>query len=107
MTVVSYDAPVNGRAVAWLVTLEGFVAVATAPRSRRSLLGMAVAAVAARAKRRGRGGRLAALAATARQHVVTFAALASVDVGAFHGGQVAGWIVTGVSLLALDFAVTG
>lgn len=43
----------------------------------------------------------------ARQHVVTAAALTSVDVGAFHFGGGVGWIVTGVSLLALDFAVTG
>ena len=59
------------------------------------------------ARRPGRPSRLAAAAAVARQHVVTAAALASVDVGAFHAGPVAGWVVTGLSLLALDFAVTG
>ena len=67
------------------------MAVVTAPGARRSLLGKVSAA----------------LAAAARQHVVTVAALTSVDIGAFHAGPVAGWIVTGVSLLALDFAVTG
>ena len=50
---------------------------------------------------------MTALLAAARDHVVTVAALVSVDIGAFHGGQVAGWVVTGVSLLALDFAVRG
>jgi hypothetical protein len=55
----------------------------------------------------GKPSRLARAAVVARQHVVTAAALASVDVGAFHGGPVAGWVVTGLSLLALDFAVTG
>lgn len=74
--------------------------------SRRSLVGKAAAYVAAR-KERPKSGRLAAAAAAVREHVVTFAALASVDIGAFHGGQVAGWVVTGASLLALDFAVRG
>jgi hypothetical protein len=82
------------------------VVTAALPRPRRrSLIGKAAAALAAR--RSGKPGKLAALAAVARQHVVTAAALASVDFGAFHAGLVAGWIVTGVSLLVLDFAVTG
>ena len=82
---------------------------AALPRPRRrSLIGKAAAALAARrAARPGQPGKLAAIAAIARQHVVTAAALASVDFGAFHAGPVAGWIVTGVSLLMLDFAVTG
>jgi hypothetical protein len=42
-----------------------------------------------------------------REHVVTVAALVSVDLGAFHWGPGVGWIVTGVSLLAADFAVRG
>lgn len=50
---------------------------------------------------------MAAVVAKAREHVVTVAALVSVDIGAFHGCQVAGWVVTGLSLLALDFAVRG
>jgi hypothetical protein len=50
---------------------------------------------------------MAAVVAVAREHVVTFAALVSVDIGAFHGGPVAGWVVTGLSLLAADFAVRG
>lgn len=78
-----------------------------APGQRRSLLGMAVGAVQGLVRDRVRSERLAQLAAKAREHVVTVAALASVDIGAFHGGQVAGWVVTGLSLLALDFAVTG
>ena len=82
--------------------------MSAAPRAHRSLLGMAVAAVQARAAaRNGKPGRFAAAVARARQHVVTAAALAAVDFGAFHAGPVAGWVVTGVSLLALDFAVTG
>lgn len=71
----------------------------------RSLLAKASAAIASR-KRTG-SGRLAAVLAVAREHVVTFAALGAVDFGAFHGGQIAGWVVTGVSLLAADFAVRG
>jgi hypothetical protein len=47
------------------------------------------------------------MAVVARQHLMTAAALAAMDFGAFHAGPVAGWVVTGVSLLALDFAVTG
>ena len=75
---------------------------------RRSVLGKAGAVLAARAKGRGRaGGKLAAFAAAARQHVVTTAALASVDVGVFHYGAGPGWIAMGVSLLVLDFAVAG
>ena len=85
------------------------MATVTAP-GRRSVLGKAGSAVAARAKRRapGRaGGKLAAFAAAARQHVVTTAALASMDLGVFHYGAGPGWIATGVSLLVLDFAVAG
>jgi hypothetical protein len=81
------------------------------PRPRRSLLGKLAVAVTARQRTRSGAGRIAAAAAKAREHVVTFAALASVDLGAFHAplhlGGFAGWIVTGASLLALDFAVRG
>jgi hypothetical protein len=84
------------------------VVTAALPRPRRrSLIGKATAALAARKTRTGKPGKLAAFAAVARQHVVTAAALGSVDFGAFHGGPVAGWVVTGVSMLVLDFAVTG
>ena len=85
------------------------VASVTALKPRRSLLGTVLAVVQAwaAARQRGRPSRVAAMAAMARQHVVTVAALASVDVGAFHWGGGVGWIVTGLSLLALDFAVTG
>ena len=71
----------------------------------RSLLAKASAAVSSR--RRAKPGRLTAVLAVAREHVVTFAALGSVDFGAFHAGPIAGWVVTGVSLLAADFAVRG
>lgn len=72
----------------------------------RSLLAKATSAVTSR-KRTGKPGRLTAVLAVAREHVVTFAALTLVDIGAFHGGQIAGWVVTGLSVLALDFAVRG
>lgn len=75
--------------------------------ARRSLAGKSLAAVSARRRPRTGPSRLAALAVKAREHVLTAAALASMDFGAFHAGPVAGWVVTGVSLLALDFAVTG
>ena len=81
------------------------MAVAAAPSRRRSLIGQAVAAWHAWSP--SRASRLAAFAARARQHIVTVAALTSVDVGAFHYGAGPGWIVTGVTLLAFDFAVTG
>jgi hypothetical protein len=83
------------------------VAALSAPSARRSLAGKALAAAAARRRVPGRPNRLAAVAVVARQHLVTAAALASVDIGAFHAGPAAGWVVTGLSLLALDFAVTG
>jgi hypothetical protein len=72
----------------------------------RSLLAKATSAIASR-KRTGKPSRLTAALAVAREHVVTFAALASADFGAFHWGPGVGWIVTGASLLALDFAVRG
>ena len=79
-------------------------AAVAAPRGR-SLLGKLSGTLAGR--KRTRPGAVAAVVAKAREHVVTVAALASVDLGAFHTCQAAGWIVTGVSLLALDFAVRG
>ena len=85
------------------------MAALTAPGSGRSLLRKAYVAVTdATSKRvKGKPGRVAAAVAVAREHVVTVAALVMVDIGAFHGGQIAGYVVTGVSLLALDFAVRG
>ena len=73
--------------------------------SRPSLLGKLTSAARARAP--GRPGRLAAFAAVAREHIVTAAALGAVDLGVFHYGAGPGWIVTGLSLLTLDFAVRG
>lgn len=80
---------------------------ATMPSGRQSLIGKLGTALRERAKASGKPGKLAAAIATARKHVITAAALASVDIGAFHGGEIAGWIVTGISLLALDFEITG
>lgn len=76
-------------------------------RPSGSLLGKLAAVVVSRGRHPGLRRRVAAAVAAAREHVVTVAALASVDVGAFHGSPVAGWVVAGVSLLALDFAVRG
>ena len=81
--------------------------MAAVTAGRRSLLGKTAAYAAARKRTRTGAGKLAAVVARAREHVVTFAALASVDMGAFHICSAAGWIVTGLSLLALDFAVRG
>ena len=71
----------------------------------RSLLAKATSAVTR--KRAGKPGRLTAALTVAREHVVTVAALGAIDFGAFHAGPVAGWVVTGLSLLAADFAVRG
>jgi len=76
----------------------------TAP-SRRSLLGKTAAYVAAR--RSARSARAAAALAVVREHVVTVAALVSVDLGAFHWGPGVGFLAVGASLLAADFAVRG
>jgi hypothetical protein len=83
------------------------VAAVTVP-SGGSLLGKAVSGFQARRKARGgRPGQVAAVVAKAREHVLTVAALAAADLGAFHWGAGVGWLVTGASLLALDFAVRG
>lgn len=88
------------------------MAAVTVP-SGHSLLGKASDALAARRTARGRRpSALAAFAARAREHVVTAAALASVDLGAFqvhvpHLGSAPGWAALCMSLLALDFAVRG
>jgi hypothetical protein len=88
---------------------SGFVTAATlqgAPH-RRSFIGKLGSAVAARARAKGKPSKLAAAIAVAREHVMTAAALASADLGAFHWGPGVGFLVVGASLLALDFAVTG
>lgn len=94
------------------VWLEVPVAAVPVP-SGRSLLGKASDALAGRRASRGRRpSALAAFAAVAREHVVTFAALASFDLGAFqvhvpHLGSAPGLLAVCVSLLAADFAVRG
>lgn len=86
------------------VRLEACVAAVTVPGTRRSLLGMALSAVQGRARAKGRTSRLAA---AVQEHVMTFAAMAAIDVGMFHLGVVAGWVSVGVSLLLLDFKISG
>jgi hypothetical protein len=65
---------------------------------------------ARRPARPGKPSALAAVAVKARQHVVTFAALASMDLSAFqlhipYCGSAPGWLAVGVSLLLANFAV--
>lgn len=74
---------------------------------RRSLIGKLGSAFAARARGKGKSPKLAAALAAASQHAVTAAAMGALDVGLFHWGPGVGWIGVCVSLLALDFAVTG
>jgi hypothetical protein len=81
------------------------VAAVTAAPHGRSLPGKVLSLLTAR--KRARPGAVAAVVAKAREHVLTAAALASADLGAFHWGPGVGWLVTGASLLALDFAVRG
>lgn len=83
------------------------MASVTAP-GRRSLLGAVISAVQTR---HGRPSRVAQLAVKVREHITTVVALTAVDVGAFHvpagWGMFCGLVVTGFSVLVLDFAVTG
>lgn len=81
--------------------------MAAVTAGRRSLLGKAAAYAATRQRTRSGAGRLAAVVARAREHVMTAAALGAFDLGAFHYGAGVGWLVTGASILALDFAVSG
>lgn len=82
--------------------------MAAVTAGRQSLFGKTAARLTARQRTRtGRPGKLAAVAARAREHVMTAAALGAFDLGAFHWGPGVGWLVTGASLLALDFAVSG
>lgn len=89
------------------------MAAVTVPPPGGSLLGkVRDTLAAARPAKTGKPSALAALAVKAREHVVTFAALASMDLGAFqvhipHLGAGPGWVVLGVSALLLDFAVRG
>ena len=71
----------------------------------RSLLGSVIGALHQRS--RATRGRPSRLAAAVSEHVMTFAALAAVDVGLFHLGTVAGWIGVGVSLFLADFKIQG
>jgi hypothetical protein len=73
-----------------------------------SLLGKVRDVLSARRAARGqRPSAAAVFLVRAREHVVTFAALASVDFGAFHWGAGVGLVVTGISALLLDFAARG
>lgn len=88
------------------------MAAVTVPAGH-SLLGKIAGAVAARRKAKsGKPSAVAVFAAKAREHVVTVAALASFDLGAFqlnipHCGSAPGLIAVCVSLLLLNFAVEG
>lgn len=67
---------------------------------------------ARRPARSGKPSALAVIAAKAREHVVTFAALASMDLSAFQVhipwfGSAPGWAAVCCSLLLADFAVRG
>jgi hypothetical protein len=74
----------------------------------RSLFGKAYTAARSACGRSKPGHVAAAVAvAVAREYVLTVAALASADLGAFHWGRGVGFLAAGVSLLALDFAVRG
>ena len=84
------------------------MAAVTAPGGR-SLLGKLASALQARSQARSRRpSRLTALAVKAREHLVTAAALAAADFGAFqvhipHLGSAPGWAAVCVSLLAFQF----
>jgi hypothetical protein len=70
------------------------------PGTRRSLLGKLWSAASPRCH------RLAVRAAAGlREHMGTLAGLAAIDYGAFTAAPVAGWVVTGCSLLLLEFKV--
>jgi hypothetical protein len=73
------------------------------PRGR-SLLGRVQGSIGRSARARK---RVSALAAAVREHVVTFAAFAAVDYGAFQASHVAGWVTGGVLLLVFDWKVQG
>lgn len=86
------------------------MAAVTAPAGR-SLLGKMTLTFQARSRARsGRPSRAAVFLAGVREHVVTVAALAAADFGAFqvhvpHLGSAPGWVTLCASLLLLDFSV--
>lgn len=75
---------------------------ASLPRSR-SLLGRVVLSVRSPAARR----MLLAVMVAAREHAASFAAFAAISYGAFQAATAAGWIVSGVSVLVLDWQIRG
>jgi hypothetical protein len=80
------------------------VAAVTAPGARRSLIGAVLSAASGRARAKGRVPRLAA---AVQENVMTFAALAAADFGAFHISHGWGWAAIGVSVLLADFKIQG
>jgi hypothetical protein len=70
---------------------------------RRSLLGTVVAMLHARS--RARTGQPSRLAAAIKDHLLTFCAMGLIDTGAFHWSPIAGFIITGLSLLVADFKI--
>jgi uncharacterized MAPEG superfamily protein len=71
-----------------------------------TLIGRLAALRVPRAGRRTRS-LAARAAAAAREHATTLAAFAAVDLGAFEASRPAGWIVTGLSLLIVEWKVRG
>lgn len=76
------------------------MATAAVPRARRSLLGELLRSKAAAAV-------LATLVTVVGRNFLVMAGLAAMDAGAFSANPVAGWLVTGGSLLVLDFKLRG
>lgn len=72
-----------------------------------SLLGKTLAFHAPRRRSLGLRKLAAAAAPAVREHVATFTAMAAIDMGAFQASTAAGWIVTGLSVLVLDWKIQG
>lgn len=72
--------------------------------TRRPRIAGAVSAFARRTATRATAGAKA-VADRLSGSVLTIAGLASVDVGAFEAQHIAGWIVTGASILLLDWVL--
>lgn len=77
---------------------------ATAPGTRRSLIGTALGALQARARARGRTSRAAA---AVQEHAMTFAACTAATGAAFLHGPTWGLGFLAGSFLLLDFKIQG
>jgi hypothetical protein len=77
---------------------------------RRSLIGRLGSAVHAHLQARGAtraAERVARALTVLRENLMTFAALAAMDLGAFQVWHHGGWFALAVSLVLADFAATG